>query len=180
MPAISQITQRLFIATSLLLALLFNPASVAAREASLAAWPGGRATPALALTDLDGKPWQLNDLRGKVVVVNFWASWCEPCIEEIRFLSELARSEPYRGRLVVLGVNYRESASLLRQAAATHDIAYPVLPDPSGETFRKWDGVMLPTTVLVDRRGKARWRVVGALDSSDNTFRQTLERMLRE
>lgn len=180
MPAISRITQRLILATLVLLAEILNPAPVAAREANLAAWPAGRATPALALTDLDGRQWKLRELRGKVVVVNFWATWCEPCIEELRYLSELARREDYRGRLVVLGVNFKESASLLRQVAVARDIAYPVLPDPSGETFRQWGGSVLPTTVLIDRKGKARWRVVGALDSSDNTFRQSLEQMLKE
>lgn len=160
-----------------LLALLASSATPA-REATLRAWPASQATPALKLTDLDGKPWSLADLRGKVVLLNFWASWCEPCVEELPFLGEIAASEPER--LTVLGVNFKESAEQIRRFPPAGKLAYPILLDRSGESFKMWAGGILPTTVLIDRKGKARWRAVGALDASDMKFRQTLEQLLKE
>jgi thiol-disulfide isomerase/thioredoxin len=160
-----------------LLALLASSA-VPAREALMRAWPASQARPTLQLTDLDGRQWQLADLRGKVVLLNFWASWCEPCVEELPFLGELAASEPQR--LAVLGVNFKESAEQIRRFPPAGKLAYPILLDRSGESFKMWAGGILPTTVLIDRKGKARWRAVGALDASDQKFRRTLEQLLKE
>lgn len=160
-----------------LLATLAGSAA-AAGEATLRAWPAAQATPALQLNDLDGRQWKLAELRGKVVVLNFWASWCEPCVEELPFLGELAAGEPER--LAVLGVNFKESAEQIRRFPAAGKVGYPILLDRSGESFKQWAGGILPTTVLIDRKGRARWRAVGALDASDQKFRQTLERLLKE
>lgn len=152
--------------------------AVPAREAALRAWPAAQATPVLELQDLDGRQWKLAELRGKVVVLNFWASWCEPCVEELPFLGEIAASEPER--LAVLGVNFKESAERIRRFPAAGKVGYPILLDRSGESFRHWADGILPTTVLIDRKGKARWRAVGALDASDMKFRRTLEQLLKE
>jgi peroxiredoxin len=154
--------------------------SLLAKEAYLRAWPANRQTPRLLLNDLDGKQWNLADLRGKVVIVNFWATWCEPCVEELQFLNDIASRDIGQGKIAVLGVNYKESASQLRQFSAAHKFAYPILLDKSGEAFKQWAGAVLPTTVLIDRKGKARWRVIGELDSNNNDFRQALEQMLKE
>lgn len=159
------------------LALCVNQ-TAAAREAQIRAWPGAQPTPTLQLSDLDGKVWKLADLRGKVVLINFWASWCESCVEELPFLNELAQAEA--GKLHILGVNFKESAAQVRQFPAARALSFPILLDRSGEDFRKWSGGILPTTILIDRKGKARWRIVGALDTEDSNFSQTLTRLLKE
>ena len=156
----------------------FASSAAAAKEAAVRAWPATQATPALQLSDVDGRQWTLAELRGKVVLLNFWASWCEPCVEELPFLADIAASEPER--LAVLGVNFKESAEQIRRFPAASKVGYPILLDRSGESFKQWAGGILPTTVLIDRKGKARWRAVGALDASDHKFRQTLERLLKE
>ncbi|MDE2599901.1 MAG: TlpA family protein disulfide reductase [Rhodocyclaceae bacterium] len=112
------------------------------------------------------------------MLVNFWATWCEPCVEELPFLSDIAAAEA--DRMVVLGINFKESSERVRQFPALRSVTYPVLLDKSGESFKKWAGAVLPTTVLIDRNGKARWRIVGALDASDKSFRQILEKLLKE
>lgn len=159
------------------LALLAGPPA-SAREAQIRAWPAAQATPSLRLSDLEGKLWTLTELRGKVVLINFWASWCEPCVEESAFLAELARRAD--DKLVILGVNFKESPAQIRQFAAAHPPGYPLLLDPSGDDFRKWSGSILPMTILVDRKGKARWRIIGLLDATDDNFNKTLARLLNE
>lgn len=169
--------RRFLIALLGCLALMASPA-LQAKESLVGAWPAAQATPPLKLQDIDGKVWHLAELRGKVVIVNFWATWCESCVEELGFLSELAQAE--RDRLVILGVNLKESAASIRRFPATNALTYPILLDRDGENFKKWGGSVLPTTVLIDRRGKARWRILGALDASNLAFRQALEQLLKQ
>lgn len=167
---------RIVVALGLLAAFAGQP--VAAKDTPLQAWPTAHATPALQLEDLNGKQWRLADLRGKVVVVSFWATWCEYCAEEMAFLDGVAKSEA--DKLVVLGVNYKEPAERVRRSPVANRSALTLLLDPSGQSFAKWGGAVLPTTVLVDRKGKARWRAVGALDASDSAFRDALAQLLKE
>ncbi|HJV49915.1 MAG TPA: TlpA disulfide reductase family protein [Noviherbaspirillum sp.] len=150
----------------------------AAAASSLQPWPARLAPPALKLNDLDGREWDIAHLRGKVVVLNFWASWCAPCIDEIPLLNELATEAATAGELVVLGVNFKESATVIRRFSQEHAIRYPVLQDRAGDYFKKWSNGILPTTVLIDRDGRARWRVVGELDRSDGKLRDVLQEML--
>lgn len=151
-----------------------------AKENYLRQWPNGVPAPSLKLNDSDGREWTIQSLRGKVIVLNFWASWCAPCIDELPFLNELATRAAANGKLVVLGVNFKESAATIRRFSNEHQLNYPLLMDQSGEQFRKWASGVLPTTVLIDRNGRPRWRIVGELDRADTSLRQALEKMLEE
>lgn len=163
----------------LLAALACQPAS--AREVNLRPWPGNVPAPAFKLSDLDGKQWDIESLRGKVVVLNFWASWCGPCIDELPFLNELAAgSEAAKGKLVILGVNFKESTPTIQRFTQEHHFRYPILVDKTGEHFKKWTSGIMPTTILIGQDGRPRWRAVGELDPSDAGFRQALEKLLEE
>jgi thiol-disulfide isomerase/thioredoxin len=81
-------------------------------------WPAGRPTPALALTDLDGKAWSLAALKGRPVVLNFWASWCEPCRAEMPSL-ELLQTRHEKAGLVILSVNYQEPVPKIKRFLET-------------------------------------------------------------
>jgi cytochrome c biogenesis protein CcmG/thiol:disulfide interchange protein DsbE len=140
-------------------------------------WPDRLPVPQLKLVDLHGKEWTLESLRGKVVVLNFWASWCAPCVDELPILNDLAGSAG-ADELVVLGVNYKESADSVNRFAQAHPFRYPILRDRSGEAFKAWTSGVMPTTVLIDRGGRARWRVVGELAPDDPRFRKALDKML--
>jgi thiol-disulfide isomerase/thioredoxin len=163
-----------------LLAVLWcQPSS--AREAYLRKWPDGVPTPALDLTGLDGKQWNLRGLRGKVVVLNFWASWCAPCVDELPILNELASdSQAAKGELLVLGVNYRESAPAIQRFLNEHSFRYPIVVDKTGDHFKKWTDGVMPTTILIGRDGRPRWRVVGELNPADRSFKQALGKLLEE
>lgn len=169
---------RLVIASSLFTAALFASGPVPAAQFILRPWPGKLAAPPLKLADAAGRDWDLASLRGKVVLLNFWASWCEPCADEVPVLNQLAARTP--GELAVVGVDYKEAPAAIERFTAAHPVHYPVLFDKSGASFRKWTSGVMPTTILIDRNGRPRWTVMGAIDSSDAGFRQALEKMLAE
>ena len=128
-------------------------------------WPAGLATPAFEAPDLDGKTWRLADLRGRAVVINFWASWCEPCRAEMPTLQQLA--EIYGAdKLVVLAVNYKEPAAKAAQFARSTGMTLPVLLDPTGDITRAWEVRVFPSTMLIAADGKPRMRVRGEVDWS--------------
>ena len=125
-------------------------------------WPAGRALPPLAATDLNGKAWDLAALRGRAVLVNFWATWCAPCKEEMPTLQTLAELEGER--LAVLAVNVREPLPRVRRYVQSSGLSLPVLPDPKGEITRAWGMTVFPSTVLIDTAGRPRQTITGAAD----------------
>jgi len=147
--------------------LFAGAAALLAGHASAAAvvrpWPAARPVPALDLADLDGHRWRLSELAGKVVLLNFWATWCEPCRAEIPSLDALARQERSRG-LVILAVNYRETATVIRGFLERTPYRATVLLDADGDAASEWTPRVFPTTVLVDRLGRPVSSVLGDLD----------------
>jgi thiol-disulfide isomerase/thioredoxin len=119
--------------------------------------------PPLQGTDLNGKVWRLADLRGKAVLINFWASWCEPCREEMPSLQSLAE---FYGpeKLIVLAVNFKESSAKMRQYVKSTDLNLPVIPDTAGDLARLWGASVFPTTVLIAADGKPQQRIRGGVD----------------
>jgi thiol-disulfide isomerase/thioredoxin len=139
--------------------------------------PWTRAAPPLALNDLDGKPWQLSALQGRAVMLNFWATWCEPCREEMPSLQALAKRHE-ADSLLVLMVNYRESEPGIRRFLEHTPLAMPVLLDSDGSAARAWTPRVFPTTVLIDRSGRPRHQVVGAVDWNGDEARQWVRELL--
>jgi thiol-disulfide isomerase/thioredoxin len=167
-----------FAAHGLLALACCSSVTAVAADLPLRPWPARLATPALRLSGLDGRAWDLAALRGKVVVVNFWASWCAPCVEELPVLGALA----LRGRddVVVLGVNYMEPRSTIDAFAREHPLPYPVLRDRDGAAFKAWTAGVMPTTVLIDRQGRARWRTAGAIDPNDASLQHAIAALQAE
>jgi thiol-disulfide isomerase/thioredoxin len=150
----------------------------AAENAELRPWPQAKPTPALRLTGLDGKEWNIAGLRGKVVVVNFWASWCGPCVEELPVLNALARRDPER--VAVVGVNYKEPLDSIERFSSVRPFAYPILRDRDGGMFKQWTAGVMPTTILVDRQGRARWRSAGEIGAGDTRLQAAIDALLAE
>ena len=126
-------------------------------------WPMGKAAPALGLVDMDGKSWSLAALKGQPVLLNFWASWCEPCRAEMPSL-ELLATRHERAGMVVLAVNYQEAATTIRHFLDVLPFSLPILLDRDGEATAAWTPRVFPTTVLIDRNGVPRTSVLGELD----------------
>jgi len=159
-----------FLAVLLALAL---PA--AAQE--LKPWPGGAAPP-LELSDLQGKKHRLADYRGKVVLVNFWATWCVPCREEMPSIERLRSS--LEGRpFAVLAVNLAEPESRIHKFLEAVPLGFPVLLDRDTKTTRAWQAKLLPATYIVGPDGAIRYRHLGELDWSKPEVREAILALLR-
>ena len=126
------------------------------------AWPAHKPAPQVAGFDAAGKAQPLASLRGQAVVINFWASWCEPCREEMPTLAQLARA--HSGKLRVLAVNYKESSAAVVQFVAATGLDLATLRDPDGALARTWGIRVFPSTVLIGADGQVRSVVRGALD----------------
>jgi thiol-disulfide isomerase/thioredoxin len=152
-------------------ALLLALALPAAAE-ELKPWAGG-ATPPLELTDLKGKKHSLADYRGKVVLVNFWATWCEPCREEMPSMERLRVSLADR-QFAVLAVNLAEPESRIAKFLDTVPVGFPILLDRDTKTTRAWQAKVLPATYIVGPDGAVRYRHVGELDWSKPEVRKLI------
>jgi len=136
---------------------------MAQRGYDITPWPAGRPAPALQALDLQGKTWTLAALRGRAVVLNFWATWCPPCRAEMPSLQQLA--EIYGpDRLVVLALNVGEGPRRITQYLQSSGLELTVLLDPKSEIARTWGATALPTTYLIDTEGRPRQRLRGEVD----------------
>jgi thiol-disulfide isomerase/thioredoxin len=126
--------------------------------------PGPDGSPVPAVT-LDGEPISLAGLRGKVVWVDFWASWCPPCRAETPVLRDLYARHRDDG-FAMVGVSVQEgSADDVRRYVDAYAIAYPIVADLTGSIFREWRVYGLPTQFLLDRDGAIRAIVQGPVDA---------------
>jgi cytochrome c biogenesis protein CcmG/thiol:disulfide interchange protein DsbE len=136
------------------------------------------AAPALNLPTLDGGgTLSLASLRGKVVVLNFWASWCGPCRDETPLLERWQRRLAPRGA-TVLGVNVRDLTSDARAFARRYGITYPIVRDGGGTHTSDFGVQLYPDTLLIDRRGRIAATVRGPV--SDTYLKRVLPALLRE
>jgi thiol-disulfide isomerase/thioredoxin len=126
-------------------------------------WAAGKAVPKLELNDLDGKLWSLAAMRGQVVVMNFWATWCEPCRSEMPSLELLAQRHEHDG-VSVVAINYRESLPAIRRFLEAQPVTLPILLDRDGGATSVWTPRVFPSTVLIDRNGQPQNVVLGELD----------------
>jgi cytochrome c biogenesis protein CcmG, thiol:disulfide interchange protein DsbE len=137
-----------------------------------------RPAAAFALTSYAGEPVSLDAYRGRVVVVNFWASWCHPaCYEEAPVLERNWRA--YRDRdVVVLGVDIQDKAEAAKKFIADFALTFPNALDAAGKVSVDYGVYGVPETFFIDRRGRIRAKHVGAV--TDEAFRHQVERLLAE
>jgi cytochrome c biogenesis protein CcmG, thiol:disulfide interchange protein DsbE len=112
---------------------------------------------------VDGKPGHLSDYRGKVVVLNFWASWCQPCQEETPGLIKLQEHIASRNG-VVLGVSVDEDPAAYERFLKQYGVNYPTSLDTSKKSAQNYGTVMYPETYVIDRKGKIARKIIGPQD----------------
>lgn len=154
-------------------ALLLSTTSVEALEK-------GEAAPEIGLTDLSGKAVKLSALRGKVVLVDFWASWCAPCRESLPALERLARSYADKG-LVVVGVNIDKTPEVARSFLAKNKLvlSFPVVHDKKHEVAARYEPPTMPSSYVVDKEGRVRGVHAGFKASDANKLEAEIKALLQ-
>ncbi|MPZ43516.1 MAG: redoxin domain-containing protein [Betaproteobacteria bacterium] len=144
--------------------------------------PATAAVAPLELRDMAGKLHRLSDYRGKVVLVNFWASWCEPCRDEMPSMNVLKqRMDGIRkDAFVVLAVNYAENEIRIGTFLQQQPLDFPVLLDPFSEVWRAWKPGLLPASFLIGRDGGLRYRVLGELDWAGPEAERAVRGLMQE
>lgn len=123
----------------------------------------------------------LADARGRVLLLNVWATWCHPCRQEIPVLQAL--HERYAGRglhLVGVSVDARGEEDTIREFATDFRMTYPLWLDPDERVQSVFFAIGVPATFLIDRAGILRWRHIGPIRANDSTLVRALERALAE
>jgi cytochrome c biogenesis protein CcmG/thiol:disulfide interchange protein DsbE len=127
--------------------------------------------------DVQGNVMRSQDLRGRVVLVNFWGIWCKSCRQEIPHLVELDRKWKEAG-LVVLGADYGDATEDLEDFAAEMGMIYPVLVDEG--LADDYEVLVYPTSIVIDRSGRIRYRVEGYREESFEAMTSVIEQLLDE
>jgi thiol-disulfide isomerase/thioredoxin len=122
--------------------------------------------PQVVFERFDGRPARLEDWRGQPVVVNFWASWCPPCVAEMRDALEPLHAE-LGDQVAFLGVDLQDTPAAAQRVVEQTGVTYQLATDPDGELFTAFGGFGMPTTVLVDADGRVVARHTGALTRAD-------------
>jgi cytochrome c biogenesis protein CcmG/thiol:disulfide interchange protein DsbE len=138
----------------------------------------GKPASAFALTTFDGQPIALDPLRGRVVIVNFWASWCVPaCYDEAPSLERAWQAFRNRG-VVLIGVNIQDKEEPARRFLARFGHTFPNAPDPAGRVSVDYGVYGVPETFFIDRKGRVRFKHVGAV--TDEILTQRIEKLLED
>lgn len=139
------------------------------------------AAPRLRLEALNGDVVDLATMAGRVVVVNFWATWCPPCIEELPSMQRLW-DQTHADGLDILAVNVGEPPDAIRAFLREFEptLAFPILLDREGEAFRDWRIRGLPKTFVVNKRGRIIYEAEGGRDMSSEHIRERLRELMEE
>jgi peroxiredoxin len=137
------------------------------------------AAPNFELKDPAGKQLSLKDFRGKVVFLNFWATWCPPCIEEMPAMEKL-HQELEKDGLVMLAVNFQEGPERVKEFFTQHNLTFTPLLDRDGKVTEQYQAWGLPVTVVINKRGEIAARAMGSKDWHTDEARQLFKKLLAE
>lgn len=163
-------------ALSLLFLLALLGSAPARAGSDLKPWTGGP-TPQLSLRDLAGQPVNLADFRGRVVLVNFWATWCAPCIEEMPTMQRLRHKLSLAG-FEVLAVNYQEGQARINDFLKKRPLKLTILRDHDGSVRNGWGVRVFPTSFVIDTDQRIRYTVTGDVDWSSPKVESQIRELL--
>ena len=150
------------------------------KENSLKPYRSKTATPDLRLMTLNQQLTDLKDYRGKVVLVNFWASWCPPCVHEMPSMQRLQDSFNI-DRFTILGVNMAEDEETINKFISTKvNINFPILLDSDGAALQSWNVFAFPTSYLIDQKGKIRFALFGSIEWDSTDKIQVIQKLINE
>jgi thiol-disulfide isomerase/thioredoxin len=139
-----------------------------------------QASSSCALTTLDGKPaHSLEELKGKVVYMDFWASWCPPCVKSFPFLNQLDSELKDKG-LHVIGINLDEKITDAQEFIAKHPVDFSIVADASKQCAKGFDVMAMPTSYLIDRKGNIRHIHQGFRPGESEKLRALITQLVME
>ena len=137
-----------------------------------------RMAPNFELTDVYNQPIDLKDKRGKVVLLNFWASWCPPCVKEIPSMNRLAKS--YNANdFEIVSVNFKETPQVITDFLKKVDVDFPVLIDIDGKVSDKYEIFSFPSSFLIDKSGQIRYSVNSAIEWDDEEVKEVIDLLIK-
>jgi peroxiredoxin len=135
--------------------------------------------PDFTLKSNQGKNLKLSEYRGEVILLNFWASWCGPCRQEMPELEKLqARYQDYG--FTILGVNVEEDASKADKVLKKTPVSFPILYDTSNKVSKAFDVRAMPSTVMIDRDGNMRYLHKGYVPGDEDEYAKWIKKLIRE
>jgi thiol-disulfide isomerase/thioredoxin len=150
------------------------------KERHLKIFQGNPDPQKLSLPNLKQQTVDLKTLTGKVVLVNFWASWCPPCVHEMPSMQKLNDRFISKG-FVILGVNMAEDAKTVQQFLDTKvKVKFPILLDKDGAALKSWGVFAFPTSYLIDKKGKIRYAIFGGVDWEEESIINKIVLLLNE
>jgi peroxiredoxin len=137
----------------------------------------GKPAPDFSLVDRQGRTWKLSALRGQVVFVNFWATWCPPCLQEMPSMQKLFSSMP-QDRFKMLAILYKDEPAAADRMALQHQYTFPILVDPGSRVGRAYGLTGVPETFIIDKEGVLREKFIGPVQWDAPGARQMLMKYL--
>jgi peroxiredoxin len=162
----------------LLLAALLTLSQLA-YSATLKPYPEGTATPKLILKDLSGKSHDLADYKGKVVLVQFWATYCIPCAKEMPTMNKLMKKMGDK-HFKILAVDMGETKAEVEAFVAKVKPKFTILLDPSGETIQRWKVFVSPSNFIIGPSGKIRYTLFGGVEWDSQKMVDALKKLAAE
>jgi cytochrome c biogenesis protein CcmG, thiol:disulfide interchange protein DsbE len=129
--------------------------------------------PDFTLVDTTGKTWSLADLKGRVVLVNFWASWCQPCLQEMPSMQELNSFLP-EDKFTMLSILFNDAPAFAENIAARFNLTFPILIDPENMAARAYGLTGVPETYIIDKEGVLRKKFIGPVEWNSAEARQMM------
>lgn len=139
----------------------------------------GKPAPDFTLVDLNGKTWTLSELKEQVVLINFWATWCPPCREEMPSMERLYRSLP-RDNFKMLAILNNDDPALAKDFAEKLGLTMPILDDQANMVGPKYGLTGLPETFIVDKQGILREKFIGAVNWDDPGGRELIVKYINQ
>lgn len=132
-----------------------------------------------SLPSRGGPPVSLSALRGQVVLINFWATWCGPCRKEMPLLEQIQKKYAPLG-FTMLGINVEEDTTQMEAFLGDVPVTFPVLLDPANQVSKLYDVAAMPSTVIVDRKGNIRFIHQGYQPGDENRYQDVIRQLIRE
>jgi peroxiredoxin len=145
---------------------------------AFAADAGGPA-PSFTLAALTGQQAALSQYKGQVVMVNFWATWCGPCQQEMPLLDQMYKKYKPAG-FTLIGVNVDKEAPAVKELMARKPVSFPVLLDPANQVSKAYHVDEMPSSVLIDRKGEIRYIHRGYRPGDENEYQDRIRQLIRE